>query len=80
MEPDLPSRLLAGADGARLASPRKVGIARFEGMGELLWYTVQVQRIGNGKDPDPHRHPLRNVPQYLINTGLTGRPRRGFGA
>jgi 2,4-dienoyl-CoA reductase-like NADH-dependent reductase (Old Yellow Enzyme family) len=78
IEPDLPGRLLTGAAGARTAGPRKLGIARYEGMGELLWYTVQLQRMGQGKEPDPNRHPLRNLRQYLVNVGLIGRPRRGL--
>jgi len=80
IEPELPRRLLTGAAGARTAGPRKLGIARYEGMGELLWYTVQLQRMGQGKEPDPNRHPLRNLRQYLVNVGLIGRPRRGLAA
>lgn len=81
MEPDLPRRLLAGATGALPVRPRKLRIKHLEGMGELLWYGVQLRRLGNGKDPDPHRHPLRNLPQYLVNAGMLGRPaRRGFAA
>jgi 2,4-dienoyl-CoA reductase-like NADH-dependent reductase (Old Yellow Enzyme family) len=80
MEPDLPRRLLAGEFGARPHQPRKLGVARYEGMGELLWYTVQLQRMGKGIEPDPNRHPLRNVREYLLNTGIVGRPRCGFAA
>ncbi|MEV6318343.1 NADH:flavin oxidoreductase/NADH oxidase family protein [Streptomyces sp. NPDC051776] len=79
MEPDLPQRLLAGGSGARPIRPRKLGIKQFEGMGELLWYGVQLRRLGNGKNPDPNRHPVRNLPLYLIRAGMLGRPqRRGF--
>jgi len=80
MEPDLPRRILTGAAGARPAAPHRLGIARFEGMGELLWYTVQLQRMSQGKDPDPHRRSLCNLPRYLVNTGVLGRPRRGLAA
>ncbi|MGW4890118.1 NADH:flavin oxidoreductase/NADH oxidase family protein [Streptomyces murinus] len=79
MEPDLPRRLLAGEAGAMLVHPRRLRIKHLEGMGELMWFGVQLRRIGQGKEPDPTRHPLRNLPHYLHTTGLIGRPaRRGF--
>lgn len=80
MEPDLPRRLLTGEARARPARPHTLGVARFQGMGELLWYTVQLQRISEGKDPDPDRHPLCNLPRYLVNTGVIGRVRNGSAA
>lgn len=80
LEPDLPRRLLTGAAGALPVQPRKLGIARFEGLGELMWYGVQLRRLAKGKKPDPNRHPLRNLPQYLIDTGMISRPQRGFAA
>lgn len=76
MEPDLPRRLLAGEAGARLVKPRRLRIKHLEGMGELMWFGVQLRRIGRGKAPDPNRHPLRNLPHYLHTTGLIGRPAR----
>lgn len=79
MEPDLPKRLLAGESRALPVQPKKLGIRHLEGMGELMWYGVQLRRIGQGKNPDPNRHPLRNLPHYLRATGLIGKPtRRGI--
>jgi 2,4-dienoyl-CoA reductase-like NADH-dependent reductase (Old Yellow Enzyme family) len=79
IEPELPQRLLDGATGARRVEVKKIRIKHLEGMGELMWYGVQLRRLGNGKDPDPNRHPLRNLPQYLTSMGMLGRPqRRGF--
>jgi hypothetical protein len=49
-------------------------------MGELLWYTVQLQHMGKGQDPDPTRHPLRNLRHNLVDPGVVGRPQRGFAA
>ncbi|MFJ6539895.1 NADH:flavin oxidoreductase/NADH oxidase family protein [Streptomyces sp. NPDC091385] len=76
MEPDLPRRLLAGEAGAMRVTPRRLRIKHLEGMGELMWFGVQLRRIGQGKKPDPLRHPLRNLPHYLHTTGLIGRPAR----
>lgn len=59
--------------------PRRLRIKHLEGMGELMWFGVQLRRIGRGKEPDPQRHPLLNIPHYLRTTGLIGRPaRRGL--
>ncbi|MGU3501759.1 NADH:flavin oxidoreductase/NADH oxidase family protein [Mycobacterium sp. C31M] len=81
IEPDLPQRLLDGAPAARPVEVKKLPFKHLQGMGELLWYGVQIRRLGNGKEPDPNRHPLRNLPQYLVNAGMLGRPqRRGFAA
>ncbi|GEM30302.1 NADH oxidoreductase [Nocardia neocaledoniensis NBRC 108232] len=82
MEPDLPHRLLTGtADRALAVAPRPLRIKHLEGMGELLWYGVQLRRLGEGKNPDPKRHPLRNLPHYLKNAGMLGRSQqRGFAA
>lgn len=80
IEPDLPQRLLDGASGARRVEVKKIRVRHLEGMGELMWYGVQIRRLGNGKEPDPNRHPLLNLPQYLVNAGMLGRPRRGLAA
>lgn len=76
MEPDLPARLLAGAESALPIKPRKLRVKHLEGMGELMWFGVQLRRIGQGKDPDPNRHPLLNIPHYMRTTGLIGKPAR----
>lgn len=76
MEPDLPRRLFAGADAAAPVTIKKLRIKHLEGMGELMWYGVQLRRIGQGRQPDPNRHPLLNLPHYMRTTGLIGKPAR----
>ncbi|MFF8732309.1 NADH:flavin oxidoreductase/NADH oxidase family protein [Streptomyces sp. NPDC015171] len=76
LEPDLPRRLIAGTEAAVPVTIKKLRIKHLEGMGELMWYGVQLRRIGQGKDPDPKRHPLRNLPHYMRTTGLIGKPAR----
>lgn len=80
LEPDLPARLLSGAAAASDVRPRSVGVRKLDGASEVTWYTVQLWRMGDGKDPAPHRHPLRNLARYLASTGVQSlrRPKRGF--
>lgn len=80
LEPDLPRRLLTGTADASTARPRRVGIRKLDGASELVWYSVQMWRMGDGENPDPNRHPVRNLTQYLATTGVQAlrRNRRGF--
>ncbi|MPY80579.1 MAG: NADH:flavin oxidoreductase [Actinophytocola sp.] len=80
LEPDLPARLLSGAVAASDVRPRTLGIRKLDSAAELMWYTIQLWRMGDGKDPAPHRHPLRNLLQYVATTGVQSlrRPKRGF--
>ncbi|MBC7277192.1 NADH:flavin oxidoreductase/NADH oxidase family protein [Nocardioides sp.] len=64
LEPDLPRRLLDGSAEATTRTPRQLGIRRFDGMANLLWHTVQLQRMGRGLPPAPDRHPLINLADY----------------
>lgn len=80
LEPDLPARLLSGATAASDVQPRRIGIRVLDSAAEISWHTVQLWRMGDGKDPAPHRHPLRNLAQYVATTGVQSlrRPKRGF--
>lgn len=53
IEPDLPNRILAGEAAHSDVSPRKTGIKMIDKMAmmEVAWYTRQLHRMGNGKDP-----------------------------
>ncbi len=77
LEPDLPTRLLAGEDGRPLPSyalPTAVGMT-----GESEWYETQIGLLGDGKEPQ------RGLNQYVAATrfvagelvrGLAEGPRR----
>ncbi|MPY99073.1 MAG: NADH:flavin oxidoreductase [Actinophytocola sp.] len=80
LEPDLPARLLSGATAASDVQPRRIGVRVLDSAAELSWHTVQLWRMGDGKDPAPHRHPLRNLAQYFATTGVQSfrRPKRGY--
>jgi 2,4-dienoyl-CoA reductase-like NADH-dependent reductase (Old Yellow Enzyme family) len=70
LEPDLPQRLLDGAATASTVRPRRTGIARIDGASETAWYTVQLWRMADGKDPDPGSHPVLNLARYSAAAGL----------
>lgn len=81
LEPDLPARLLSGdAASSAALQPRTLGIKAIDSAAELMWHTVQMWRMGDGKDPAPNRHPLRTFARYVATTGMqsVGKPRRGF--
>lgn len=78
MEPDLPKKILAGQDRAGDVNIRRWHIKHLEGMGELLWYSVQLRRLGQGHEPDPNRHPIRNLGPYLQSMALFGSAKRGY--
>ena len=37
---------------------------------ELTFYTVNMWRMGNRKDPKPNRHPAINVAAYWMRHGI----------
>lgn len=77
LDPDLPRRLLDGADGAVLPSyrlPTVAGIA-----GESEWYETQIARVGRGQEPDPGLRATRAAVGFVggeLVRGLRGRRRR----
>ncbi|CAJ1494371.1 NADH:flavin oxidoreductase/NADH oxidase family protein [[Mycobacterium] kokjensenii] len=64
LDPALPARLLQGSAAAGADVPRRLGLARFDGMTDLIWHTVQLQRMGRGLHPAPDRHPLLTMAEY----------------
>jgi 2,4-dienoyl-CoA reductase-like NADH-dependent reductase (Old Yellow Enzyme family) len=76
LEPDLPRRLLDGAATASTVRPRRTGIARIDGAAETAWYTVQLWRMADGRDPDPGSHPVPNLARYAATAGLQGLRRK----
>ena len=52
VDPDLPSKLLAGAEGAgdvRVHSRLRI----IDNMLQIYWYQAQLHRMGQGREPDP---------------------------
>jgi hypothetical protein len=52
-----------------------LGPARLR-VAETAWYTVQLWRMADGKDPDPRGHPVLNLARYAAAVGLQGLRRK----
>jgi len=70
LEPDSPGALLDGSLAAATVKARRSGIRLIDSLTELTYYTVQMWRMGDGKEPDPGRHPARNVGRYMLKHGI----------
>jgi 2,4-dienoyl-CoA reductase-like NADH-dependent reductase (Old Yellow Enzyme family) len=51
-DPDLPARLLAGAEGARAVRIRS-RVRKIDDMLQVFWYQAQIHRMADGHEPDP---------------------------
>lgn len=61
VEPDVPKRLLAGQDPRQTVRPIKTGLKPVDNMAimEVSWYTRQLKKMGQGKDPIPNESPKK---------------------
>jgi 2,4-dienoyl-CoA reductase-like NADH-dependent reductase (Old Yellow Enzyme family) len=79
VEPDLPSRLLRGEDPQHQIRPISTGIGMVDRMAlmEVAWYTRQLHRIGEGRDPKPQESGLKSFAIGMLENGWnTFRTRR----
>ena len=78
-QPELPTALLACPHTARSdLELKKIGIKKLDSVADLWWTQHQIQRLGDGKDPDPSYGPRRAVLDALKRDGRnTLRRRRG---
>jgi 2,4-dienoyl-CoA reductase-like NADH-dependent reductase (Old Yellow Enzyme family) len=77
VQPDFPAELLAGMADESVVVPHRSGIRLLDNVTEITHYSVQLWRMGNGKEPAPDRHPVFNVSHYLLHNGVEGlRPKR----
>lgn len=69
MEPKLASRLLADKNAKSDIKPVKTGIGMIDRMGalELGYYSLQLARIGERKEPDKNLSPLLALPLLGLN-------------
>ncbi|MGS2805914.1 NADH:flavin oxidoreductase/NADH oxidase family protein [Nocardia sp. MW-W600-9] len=68
LQPSYPRHLLAGIDPQTSARQRNTGIKRIDGLGNIVWHTTQLWRLGDGKDPAPERSPYLTMAHYLSRT------------
>lgn len=70
VEPSVSKRLLAGQDPVQTIRPIKTGIGPVDRMAimEVSWYTRQLKRIAQGKQPKPNESPLKVF--FLVLVGM----------
>lgn len=79
IDPDAPAALLQGRDSKQRVRPIKTGIKQIDSLGlmEVLWYTLQVKRIANGREPRPDENGLWALLKTIVMSGWgTFRTRR----
>ncbi|MHA7835241.1 MAG: NADH oxidase, partial [Algiphilus sp.] len=71
IEPDLPQRLLCGEAPRHAVRPITTGIKAVDRMAlmEVAWYTRQLRRIGEGRQPRPQESGLRSFALGIVENG-----------
>lgn len=71
IEPDAPSRLLAGQEPRFQVKPISTGIGMVDRMAlmEVAWYSRQLRRMGNGANPKPNESGLWSLLNTLVDNG-----------
>ncbi|WAC70971.1 NADH:flavin oxidoreductase/NADH oxidase family protein [Roseateles sp. SL47] len=71
IDPDAPASLLQGRDSAQQVRPISSGLNAIDRMGlmEIVWYTRQLRRIGNGRAPRPHESGLAAFLKSVVANG-----------
>lgn len=74
IEPDFPNQILRGQPFNSQVRPRLTGIKAIDerAMMETAWYTNQLKRIAEGKQPRINEHPLVAFLRYLTVSSLRG--------
>ena len=78
IEPNVPSRLLAGNPALHTVKPLRTGIKAIDKMGllEVSWYTGQLKRIGRGALPKPHESALWVFAKQAFQMAFAGKKKR----
>lgn len=60
LDPEAPQFLLNGKNSRQSVKPIRTGIKKIDALGimEVLWYTQQLKRIANGREPRPNESGL----------------------
>lgn len=72
VEPDLPKRILAGEPVHSIVEPRRTGIRKIDDMAmmEVVWFTRQLHRMGQGKNPIKDESVLGALIRSLASVGV----------
>jgi 2,4-dienoyl-CoA reductase-like NADH-dependent reductase (Old Yellow Enzyme family) len=68
LEPEFPRRLLAGENAVSKVAPKKTGVKQLDGLMEVAWFSHQLHRMGEGKEPDPELWPWTVVGKMAWNS------------
>lgn len=71
LDPDAPAALLRGEDSRHRVHPIKTGISMVDRMAllEVTWYTRQLRRMANGKEPRANESGMRALLGTAWNSG-----------
>lgn len=71
IEPDAPARLLRGEDPLHRIRPISTGIGPVDRMAlmEVAWYSRQLRRIGDGREPQPSESGLKSFAIGMVENG-----------
>ncbi len=70
LEPEIPGALLDGSATMATVPVHKTGIRLIDSLTELTYYTVNMWRMADHKDPKPNRHPAVAVATYMFKHGV----------
>jgi 2,4-dienoyl-CoA reductase-like NADH-dependent reductase (Old Yellow Enzyme family) len=70
LEPEIPGALLNGTAAQATVPVHRTGIRLIDSLTELTYYTVNMWRMGDRKDPKPNRHPAVAVATYMVKHGV----------
>ena len=70
LDPDVPGTLLDGSVARTEVKPHHTGIRLIDSLTELTYYTVNMWRMANGKEPKPNRNAAVSVAIYMYRHGV----------
>ncbi|HUS23234.1 MAG TPA: NADH:flavin oxidoreductase/NADH oxidase family protein [Aeromicrobium sp.] len=70
LQPDIPGALLDGAADRAYVKVHQTGVRLIDSLTELTYYTVNMWRMGDRKEPKPTRHPAVAVAIYMAKHGV----------
>ena len=70
LEPEIPGALLDGSATMATVPVHKTGIRLIDSLTELTYYTVNMWRMADNKDPKLNRHPAVAVATYMFKHGV----------
>ncbi len=70
IEPDLPDALLSNPRTVSRLNPVSTGLRALNPPAELFWSGIQLRRMANGQEPNPHLGGLRALVHALMRDGV----------